>query len=381
MNTLRLRIAARFPNPRRHDRQAHARARLSRGALAHALSRRRRPGHCRRCATKPRRTGYFPAQTGLLLNNWGDPVDLTNPRRLRVVAGPDPPLHRPWASRASSSTTARTSCPGLLGVRNVWQFADGSDERTMHEPLPAASTTASTRRRLPRDGGFLLCRHATYGDQQRWRQRHLAGRPRRELRPARRPMVGEDEDAYIAVGGLPASVVGGLSPRPVGLSVLRLGHRRLPPLAAGQGDVHALVRADGALERDADRHRARTTSPGSSHPRPASTRRCSAGTARYTRLHLRLFPYEWTYAQNASPTDGRPIQRPLGLAYPELGVHPADTYLFGDDLLVAPVVERGARTAQRRLAPGTLGRLLDGRGARGRHDHGRRAARQACRSS
>jgi alpha-D-xyloside xylohydrolase len=61
----------------------------------------------------------------------------------------------------------------------------------------------------------------------------------------------------------------------------------------------------------------------------------------YTRLHLRLFPYEWTYAQDLAK-DGRPIARPLGLAHPELGAHPSDTYLFGDALLVAPVLTQGA---------------------------------------
>jgi len=68
-------------------------------------------------------------------------------------------------------------------------------------------------------------------------------------------------------------------------------------------------------------------------------------------LHLRLFPYEWTYAQRIA-VDGRPIQRALGLAYPELGVHPDDTYLFGDDLLVAPVVKRGAREREVVFPPG-----------------------------
>jgi alpha-D-xyloside xylohydrolase len=63
---------------------------------------------------------------------------------------------------------------------------------------------------------------------------------------------------------------------------------------------------------------------------------------RYARLHLRLWPYLWTYAQRLS-VDGRPIQRALGLAHPELGIHPSDTYLLGDHLLVAPVVERGRR--------------------------------------
>jgi alpha-D-xyloside xylohydrolase len=50
----------------------------------------------------------------------------------------------------------------------------------------------------------------------------------------------------------------------------------------------------------------------------------------------------WTYAQRIA-VDGRPIQRALGLAHPELGEHPSDTYLLGDALLVAPVVERDAR--------------------------------------
>jgi alpha-D-xyloside xylohydrolase len=55
-------------------------------------------------------------------------------------------------------------------------------------------------------------------------------------------------------------------------------------------------------------------------------------------------------------SDGRPIQRPIGLAHPELGVHPSDEYLFGEELLVAPVVERGA-TRRKLVAP--KGRWFD----------------------
>ncbi len=43
-----------------------------------------------------------------------------------------------------------------------------------------------------------------------------------------------------------------------------------------------------------------------------------------------------------------------GLAYPELGVHPADEYLFGDDLLVAPVLDRGV-TSRSVLFPPAAG--------------------------
>ena len=72
---------------------------------------------------------------------------------------------------------------------------------------------------------------------------------------------------------------------------------------------------------------------------------------RYARLHLRLWPYLWTYATRLRD-DGRPIQRALGLAYPELGLHPSDVYLLGDNLLVAPVVERGATRREVPLPPG-----------------------------
>jgi alpha-D-xyloside xylohydrolase len=71
----------------------------------------------------------------------------------------------------------------------------------------------------------------------------------------------------------------------------------------------------------------------------------------YTRLHLRLFPYAWTYAQDLLH-DGRPLQRPFGLVYPELGQHPSDEYLFGDSLLVAPVIERGAVSRSVIFPPG-----------------------------
>ena len=71
----------------------------------------------------------------------------------------------------------------------------------------------------------------------------------------------------------------------------------------------------------------------------------------YARLHLRLFPYEWTYAKNIA-VDGRAITRAFGLVHPEFGKHPSDVYFFGDDLLVAPVVTPGAVKRKLPLPPG-----------------------------
>lgn len=67
-----------------------------------------------------------------------------------------------------------------------------------------------------------------------------------------------------------------------------------------------------------------------------------AAFRKYARLHMRLFPYLYSYALAAHRL-GHPIMRHLYLAYPEdSNVHDLDTqYLLGESLLVAPVLEPG----------------------------------------
>ena len=64
---------------------------------------------------------------------------------------------------------------------------------------------------------------------------------------------------------------------------------------------------------------------------------------RYLELRYRLIPYLYSAVHEANAT-GLPILRALWLHYPDdpAAVATADQYLFGRDLLVAPVVERGA---------------------------------------
>ena len=73
---------------------------------------------------------------------------------------------------------------------------------------------------------------------------------------------------------------------------------------------------------------------------------------RYAVLHIRLFPYFWELAQRAR-LEGLPTVEALGLAYPELGVHPQDEYLVGDDILVAPVAEEGVNARTVDFPPGS----------------------------
>jgi alpha-D-xyloside xylohydrolase len=56
----------------------------------------------------------------------------------------------------------------------------------------------------------------------------------------------------------------------------------------------------------------------------------------FSRLHIRLFPYVYTYAVAASQT-GIPVTRPYGMVHPEQG-HPDFQYFYGDYFTVAPVM-------------------------------------------
>ncbi len=81
---------------------------------------------------------------------------------------------------------------------------------------------------------------------------------------------------------------------------------------------------------------------------------------RYLELRYRLLPYLYTLAWEASRT-GAPLVRPLFWNEPE---NPAlwkveDAFLLGGDLVVAPVVEEGARRRTLRLPRGGWYRLSD----------------------
>lgn len=83
--------------------------------------------------------------------------------------------------------------------------------------------------------------------------------------------------------------------------------------------------------------------------------------ARYARLHMRLFPYLWSLSNEAAET-GVPIMRSLLIEYPD---DPtcwtlSHQFLLGDSLLVAPVVERGARTRRTYLPAGVWEDLWTG---------------------
>jgi alpha-D-xyloside xylohydrolase len=74
----------------------------------------------------------------------------------------------------------------------------------------------------------------------------------------------------------------------------------------------------------------------------------------YARLHNRLVDYSYAHAQEASRT-GLPIVRPLFLVDPKAPAAWSNwwTYLYGSDILVSPVWEKGKRTQEVYLPAGS----------------------------
>jgi len=281
--------------------------------------------------------GFFPPHTPNIVNQWSAPIDLTNPEAYQWWQE----LIRRYTDMGIEGFKldyAEDVVVGLEGGRLAWEFSDGSDERTMHEGYTRLyhQVYAET---LPPSGGFLLCRAGAYGDQV-----HASVIWPGDLDATMNPHGAEASDdgqSYTATGGLPASLVYGLSLGPSGFPFYGAdtgGYRHAPPdketftrwfqqtalstvmqVGTNSNDVAWEFEEDNGFDAEMlDWYR------------------------EFTRLHLRLFPTLWTYAQRLA-VDGRAIARPLGLAHPELGVHPADTYLLGDNLLVAPVVVYGDR--------------------------------------
>lgn len=281
--------------------------------------------------------GYFPPLIGVTFDKWGPIIDFTNPQAYSWWQG----LLRAYKDLGIEGYKldyGEEVVLGVFGVRTPWLFYDGSDDRTMHHRYQWWYHKVYAEM-LPEEGGFLLCRTATIGDQVHgpiiWPG---------DLDATFWPHGHEfNKDGYPkkAVGGLPASMVYGLSLGPSGFPFYGAdtgGYIHAPP------DKELFTRwfEQTALSSVMQVGNGASTVPWELGGEDGYDEEMLEWYRAYARLHLRLWPYEWTLAKRIGAT-GRPIVRPFGLQYPDMGEHPWDIYFFGDDLLVAPVVERDAR--------------------------------------
>jgi alpha-D-xyloside xylohydrolase len=280
--------------------------------------------------------GYFPVQSGILFQKWSPPIDFTAPGAAAF-----------WKDALSTYVNAGIEgfkldyaedvIPALRNTRNTWKFHDGTDERTGHYAYTRAYHDAY-KSALP-ESSFLLCRAARWGDQASasiiW-----PGDMDATFTHHGEPYTTRDGKTVKGVGGLPATVVQGLSLSVSGFPFFASdtgGYRESPP----DNELYIRWFEQTSLAAVMEVGDGSSQMPWEFTADNGRTQATLDLFKQYASLHMRLFPYAWTLAQDIIKT-GHPVIRPLGFAYPELGVHPSDEYMFGDDLLVAPVMERGA---------------------------------------
>ena len=138
--------------------------------------------------------------------------------------------------------------------------------------------------------------------------------------------------------------------------------------AAAVGLEHRRARPDGAARL----HRRR----GGSGSQRAAQRRTSSRSAEVPRAALPAAAVHLHAGARVHATRGLPMMRALWLHYPDdpAAVARGDQFLWGRDLLVSPVVEKGATARRLYLPEGRVVRLLD-RGARRRRPRDRARGR------
>jgi alpha-D-xyloside xylohydrolase len=188
---------------------------------------------------------------------------------------------------------------------------------------------------LPAGDAFLLTRAGAWGDQ----DRNTAIWPGDLDNDFTRHGGPDGEDGLMNVGGLPAAIAGGLS---LSVSGYPFYGSDIGGFRNGTPDTEVLIRwaqyaALGTIMQ--------LGGAGPSHNPWDTTLYDPPALAVYTeyaRLHMDLNPYLWTLALAAGER-GTPVTRPAGF----VGGCPAcdgETFLLGDAILVAPVVEAGATT-------------------------------------
>jgi len=284
---------------------------------------------------------FFPPTVGVLVNQWGKPIDFTNPeayawwqQNLRIYT-------ETYGVEGFKLDYGEDIVLGISGARVPWKFADGSDERTMHYGYTMLYHQVY-RELLPTEGTFLLTRTGRWGDQTKgpiiWPGDLVA-----DFSKVGDPIMGSGSKS---VGGLPTAMAFGIGLSASGFPFYASdtgGYRRSPP------NLETFLRWTQASAVWPAMQVGNSTDD---MPWEIATDAPSLDIyRRYARLHMRLFPYVWTYAKQMAAT-GRPIVRPFGLAFPELNQHPSDQYMLGDSLFVAPVITAGATTRELYLPPG-----------------------------
>jgi|GEM_PF-2692455 len=283
--------------------------------------------------------GYFVSGP-LVFMNFGKLMDLTNPGAIQLW-GRLLERFNELDVAGYKLDYAEDIQVGVGGRRLGYDFDNGETDLTMHHRYATFYHRAYLRTLPPASeehvaDAFIMGRSSAFGGQQ---YTHAI-------------WPGDLDSDYHAhldegywVGGLPASVVAGLT----------LGASGFPFYAADTGGF----RNDRPTQEVLTRWAWQTAfSPimqvgggGTSHfpwaegrpDEPQYDERGVEWMRSAAQWNIRLADYRFTWGLHARQT-GAPLMRPFGMSYPEDGRHPSDTYLLGPDLLIAPAMsDEGSR--------------------------------------
>ena len=225
---------------------------------------------------------------------------------------------------------------GTGPIALAFDFHNGETERTMHHgiaPLyhrPFAELTGGDAQ------NFILSRAGTYGDQTLTTT----------IWPGDLCNGFEKYQERRHVGGLPAAISGGLSLSTSGYPWFASDtggyrHGRAPKDVflrwVAYSALGTVMQTGGSEQHNPWDFEVHDTGRDAQPISQFDTETLTIYRA-FARLFIRLHAYRHPFNEEAHRT-GRPVTRPLGFAYPELGVHPATEYLLGDALLVTPVAD------------------------------------------
>ncbi|MBM4342994.1 MAG: glycoside hydrolase family 31 protein [Deltaproteobacteria bacterium] len=307
---------------------------------------------------KAKQNGWFVNGVGMWATvlKWGPPVDFTNQAARAFFQS----LVKQYTDLGIEGFKLDYGEDIVLGIgpaRLPWNFADGSDERTMHQGYQhgyheayASQLPKPAGRAAKTGGGWLLCRKSAWGDQVNasliWPGDLCAGWVKH----------GEcTTDGQCHAGGLPASVAAAISLPTAGFPLFGADtggyrHGRAPKQLFLRWLQHTALTGVLQIGGGSD-HNPWISNKVNNKLAPGDPfdEETLALSRELIRLHARLFPLLWTEMAKTQGDDPRGVGpvRALGLAYPKLSgdaglrAREADQWLLGDHLLVAPVLTPG----------------------------------------
>lgn len=265
----------------------------------------------------------------------GSPIDFTNPNAAR------------WAQKQLSNLVAQSTSGGF-NVIGGFKTDDGETDNGSNTYIPTSAVYFDGRTGIEMRNGYCVEYHKTIWNVLGTNGLLFARSGFNGSQAYPGYWAGDNQPNFGDLNGLPSVVVAGLSSAMSGFSIWASDIGGYQNANFGSTTTNLFMRWTqfGAFSPLMQMHRQVNTSNLQQFPWGYDATALT-NYLFYTRLHTALFPYLYSYALESS-TNGLPIMRPEVL----LNQTDANTYgvkqtfYFGNELLVSPVITNVASTRQ-----------------------------------